>query len=139
MKNHVKEYLKRGMAFGGFGPIVAGIVYAILDNTVENFSLSGAEVCIAIISTYILAFVQAGASVFNQIEEWPLPKSLLCHFASLYLAYTLCYIINTWLPFEPTVLVIFTAIFVAVYFVIWITVYLAVKATSKKMNARLSE
>lgn len=123
--------------FGGFGPIVVGIVYAILERTVFNFSLSGTQVLLAIISTYMIAFVQAGASVFNQIDEWPLPKSLLCHFVSLYAVYVIGYLINTWIPFQAEVVLIFTGIFVAVYFAIWVTVYLIVKATSRQLNEKL--
>ena len=137
MNIYLKRFLQRGIAFGGFGPIIAGIVFFILSLTLENFSLGGGEVCLAIVSTYILAFVQAGASVFNQIEEWPLPKSLLCHFASLYIAYVGCYLINSWIPFDIRVVLIFTAIFVAVYFVIWLTVYFSVKATSKRLNQKI--
>ena len=60
MNQHVKNYLLRGLIFGGFGPIVAGIVLFILHLTGVNVNMSGTEVFIAIISTYILAFVQAG-------------------------------------------------------------------------------
>lgn len=137
MNKYLKSFLHRGLVFGGFGPVVVGIVFWILENSIENFSLSGFQVFLAIVSTYVLAFVQAGASVFNQIEEWPVAKSLLCHFASLYIAYTLCYLINTWIPFEPVVLLVFTAVFVAVYFVIWIVVYFSVKATAKRLNGKL--
>lgn len=137
MNSYVKEFLKRGLTFGGFGPIIMGIIYAILEKSINDFSLGGAEVFIAIISTYILAFVQAGASVFNQIEHWPLSKSLLFHFLSIYLAYVLCYMVNTWIPFEPKVLLIFTAIFVISYLAIWFTVYLITKLVTKKLNSRL--
>lgn len=138
MKKYVKEFCYRGLMFGGFGPIVVGIIYVILENLLAEFSLTGAQVCLAIVSTYILAFVQAGASIFNQIEEWHLAKSLLFHFATLYLAYSVCYVVNTWIPFEPMVLLIFTAIFVVAYFIIWAIVYITVKAVSKKLNAKLS-
>ena len=49
-----------------------------------NVALSGAEVLIAVLSTYVLAFVQAGSSVFNQIEEWGRAKSIGAHFISIY-------------------------------------------------------
>lgn len=137
MNTYLKSFLHRGMMFGGFGPIVAGIVYLILSNTIENFTLSGNQVFLTIISTYILAFLQAGASVFNQIEHWPIAKSLLCHFATLYFAYTVCYLVNTWIPFEPMVIVIFTLIFAVTYFIIWGIVYLSVKTASKKLNAKI--
>ena len=123
--------------FGGFGPIVMGVIYYILSLTVSGFSIDGGDILCAIVSTYILAFLQAGASVFNQIEEWPLPKSLFFHFATIYLAYSLCYIINTWIPFEAAVLLIFTLIFIVVYFVVWIAVFLSIKAVSKRLNAKL--
>lgn len=137
MNKYVKEFFRRGLLFGGFGPVILGIIYWILSETVENFSISGFEIFLGIISTYLLAFIQAGASVFNQIEHWPLPKSLLCHFSTLFAAYSLCYIGNTWIPFEPKVILIFFGIFVAIYFAVWITVYISVKAASKKFNAKI--
>ncbi len=137
MNRYLKEFLHRGMLFAGFGPVILGIVYAILQRTVAGFSLKGGEVLLGIVSIYLLAFVQAGASVFNQIEEWPLPKSLFCHLGSLYLVYSVCYLVNTWIPFEPMVLLIFTGIFLAIYFAVWLTVYLIVKSTGQKMTKKL--
>ena len=137
MNGHLKRFLQRGIAFAGFGPIILGIVFLIIEKTVTDFSLTGYQVFIAILSTYILAFVQAGASVFNQIEEWPLTKSLLCHFSSLYVVYIVCYLINTWIPFELAAVLVFTGIFVAAYFAIWLIVYLSVRATTKKLNGKL--
>ena len=136
-KTHVKNFFLRGLAFGGFGPIIAGIVFLIVSFTVKDFSLTGAEAFTAIISTYLLSFVHAGASVFNQIDSWSIPKSLLAHFSLLYISYILCYVINSWIPFEPMVLLIFTAIFVVTYFVIWFTVYAIIKSTGKKLNKNL--
>ena len=136
MNKYLKEFFHRGLMFAGFGPVILGIIFAIIETTQEGFSLCGYEVLIAIASTYLLAFVQAGASVFNQIESWPIAKSLFCHFGSIYLAYVLCYIVNTWIPFEIMAVVIFTAIFLVVYAVIWLTVYFIVKASEKKLNAK---
>lgn len=137
MNRYLKNFLLRGLVFSGFGPIVLGIVYFILSLTLDGFSLSGTEVLLGIVSTYLLAFVQAGVTVFNQIEEWPLAKSMLCHLGTLYLAYVACYVINAWIPFEWIVVLIFTAIFVAAFFIVWLTVYFCVKATSKRFNRRL--
>ena len=123
--------------FAGFGPVILGIIYFILSKTINNFSINGSEAFLAIVSIYVLAFVHAGSSVFNQIEHWPLAKSLLCHFVSLYMVYVLCYCVNSWIPFEWGVIGIFTAIFVAVYFVVWSVVYFIVKSTSKKLNKTL--
>ena len=137
MNKYVKEFFHRGLMFSGFGPIILGIVYFILSKTINNFTLSGGEVLSGIISTYLLAFVQAGATVFNQIENWGISKSLLCHLLILYVAYSLCYVANTWIPFEPKVLLIFTVIFMAFYFIVWGIVYSIVKTTSKNLNAKL--
>jgi len=138
MKKYIKEFLLRGMMFGGFGPIILGIVYLVLSYTIDDFSLNGIEVFTAIISVYLLAFIHAGASIFNQIEGWGIAKSLLYHLSTLYIAYSLCYIINSWIPFEWIVLLIFTLIFLAVYFVVWFIVYFCVKTTSKKFNKSLN-
>lgn len=137
MNKYVKEFLHRGLIFGGFGPIILGIVFAILEGTVDGFALGGGEVLVAVLSTYAIAFVQAGASVFNQIEHWSLAKSLFFHFGSIYLVYMVSYLANTWIPFEPLAVLIFTAIFAVVYFVVWVTVYLVVRGCEKKLNARV--
>ena len=138
MNKYFKSFIHRGLIFAGFGPIVAGTVYMTLEKSINNFSLSGSQVFLAIVSTYLLAFLQAGASVFNQIETWSVAKSLLCHFMTLYSAYTLCYLLNNWIPFKSQVLIIFTLIFAVLYFIIWAIVYFSIKTASKKMNKKLS-
>ena len=125
------------MIFGGFGPIVTGIIYAVLNATVPNVTVNGSDLLIIVLSTYLLAFIHAGASVFNQIEHWPIAKSLLCHFSCLYAAYLLCYAINRWIAFDVTVVLIFTAIFVVTYFAVWLTVYTVTKITEKKLNSKV--
>lgn len=125
--------------FGGFGPIVAAIVFFILELTLDDFSITGTQIFPAVLSTYLLAFVHAGASVFNQIEHWPLAKSLGFHFLTLFVAYSVCYVANSWIPFEPMVLLIFSVIFIVTYFVIWLTVYFSIKAVEKKLNKKLNK
>ena len=138
MNKFFKEFLHRGMMFSGFGPIIAGIVYFALSKSIVGFSLTGQQVLLAIVSTYLLAFIQAGASVFNQMYHWPLLKSVLCHFSLLYVAYISCYLVNTWIPFDINFILVFTGIFVAIYLVIWLIVYITVKLTSRKLNTKLS-
>lgn len=137
MNKYLKMFLHRGLIFGGFGPVVIGIVYLILQNTIENFSLRGGEVCMAIISTYLLAFVHAGASVFTGIEEWGLAKSFACHFAVLYAAYSICYLANDWVPRSVGGFAFFTGIFAVFYLLVWAIVLISVKAASKKLNKNL--
>ena len=137
MNKYVKEFLHRGLIFGGFGPIIVGIIYFILSYTVKDFSVGGKENFIAILSIYILAFVHAGCRVFNQIEHWGIMKGLLCQLGTLYIAYLICYLINSWIAFEITVVAIFTAIFVVGYLAIWGIVYLCVRGKAKKMSEKL--
>ena len=69
MKTHLKSFFLRGMLFGGFGPIVAATVYLIHSQIHETLFLSGSEIFIAVLSTYVLAFIHAEVSVFHQIER----------------------------------------------------------------------
>ncbi|MBQ2847524.1 MAG: DUF3021 domain-containing protein [Clostridia bacterium] len=137
MNKYLKEFLHRGLIFSGFGPIILGIIFFILSKTLDDFYVSGGQILLGIVSSYVLAFIQAGASVFNQIEHWSIPKSLFFHFGMLYAVYVLCYVINSWIPFEWGVIGVFTAIFITVYFIVWFTVYFIVKATSRKLNKKL--
>ena len=136
-KQNWKEFFHRGLMFGGFGPIIMGIIYAIAEKTAASFSLSGMEVLIAIVSIYLLAFIQAGTSVFHQIETWSVPKAAFCQLGTLYLTYLACYLLNSWIPFRLSVVLIFTGIFVVGYFAIWLIVYLSVKTVSRKLNAKM--
>ncbi len=137
MNIYVKEFVKRGLMFSGLGPVTAALVIFIISHFEENLHLEASQVLIMTVSTYILAFVQAGATVFNQIEHWSVPKSLACHFSSLYAVYVLSYLVNTWIPFNINVILVFTAIFVVTFFVIWTTVFLTVRHLSKKLNKNL--
>ena len=139
MNSYLKKFLHRGLMFSGMGPVVMGIIYAILEYTVEDLLLSGTEICFAIVSTYFLAFIQAGASVFNQIEEWSIAKSTACHFSVLYFAYVLCYLVNTWIPFRWEVLLLFTVIFAIGYFIIWLSVVVSIKLISQRINKKLRD
>lgn len=136
MNKHLKNFILRGLIFGGFGPIVFGIIILIISMT-EKYTFSGASVFIGILSTYILAFIHAGCSVFNEIERWSLVKSIGFHFVTIYVAYTLCYLINKWIEFKLKVLLIYTVVFIVSYFVIWIIVYLIIRKQTKRMNERL--
>ncbi len=43
MNKYLKEFLHRGLMFSGFGPVISGIVYLILNYTIDDFSVSGKE------------------------------------------------------------------------------------------------
>ena len=123
--------------FSGFGPVIAGIVFIILDITGVEPSLTGTQVFMAIVSTYIIAFAHAGSSVFHQIDSWPVTKSLICQLSMLYAAYTIAYILNSWIPFNLIVLLVYTAIFVVTYLIIYLVVFLSVRAASMRLNSAI--
>ena len=137
MNKYMKEFFHRGLMFSGFGPIVFGIIMLCISFSRTGVVIDAKGILSGIVSAYLIAFVQAGATVFNQIEHWSIPKSLFFHFGSLYIVYSLCYILNSWIPFKPEVLAVFTLIFLAVYFAVWTTVYLCVRKTGKKFNEKL--
>ena len=133
----VKDFFLRGLLFGGFGPVVLGIVYLILHYTPVDLTLTGDEVFLGILSTYLLAFIHAGSGVFHQVESFSPGKACLCQMSLLYASYVLCYVHNDWLPFEPMAIAIFTAAFVGGYGVICLVVYLSVRAAAKRLNRSL--
>ena len=136
MRKYFIEFLKRGLMFAGFGPVIVGIVYYIISFSVD-LELSGLDFLIAIISSYLLAFIQAGASVFNIIENWGITKSISFHLTTIYLAYLGAYLINGWIPFNWIVVLIFTLVFVIAYFIIMLVVYICTKSITKKLNSKL--
>ena len=137
MNKYLKEFLHRGLMFGGFGPIIMAIIILCVSKT-EGLSFSGNEIFFAVISTYLLAFIQAGVSVFNQIDEWSILKSTFIHLSSLYLAYLSCYLLNSWIPFEWGVVLVFTMSFVVLYFIVWLIVFITVKKTTQHLNNKIN-
>lgn len=137
LRNPLQAFLRQGLLFGGSGPIVTGIVYLILDAALDGITLSGTAAFTAILSTYILAFVHAGAGVLYRIESWSLGRSALCHFTLLYASYILCYVLNDWIPFDPLSLGIFTAAFAAIYAVVWLCISVSIRLTVRRLNRKL--
>ena len=87
MNKNLKTFLHRGMLFGGFGPLIGAIIYFIINLSVkEDIVLSAPDILIMVASTYLLAFVHAGSSIFNQIDNWSILKSLCFIIRSLSLS-----------------------------------------------------
>ena len=85
-KKDVKEFLLRGALFGGLGSIIVGFVLWMVSLGIDDFYLSGGHIFLAIVSGYILAFVQAGTTAFHQIESWSVVKSCGLQLLLLYVA-----------------------------------------------------
>ena len=139
MNKYVKEYLKRGLIFGGFGPIVFGIVIMIIGFTGTAIDLKGWQILLAIASTYILAFVQAGSSIFEQIDSWSHAKSMILHLLSIYVVYLGTYLVNSWIPFNYVVVIIFSASVIVGFIIIWLIAYLITNKVKNELNAKLNK
>ena len=139
MNKYVKMFLKRGIAFGGLGPVVAAIIYVFVGYATKDNLITTNQYFLSIISTYILAFTVAGCSMLYNIEHWSFLKASLIHFTLLYLSYLLVYIANGWFPFTWIGFTVFTLIFIIGYLIIWLSIYLSIKAQAKKLNDKISK
>ena len=139
MNKYVKAFLHRGLIFAGFGPITLAIVYLILQLCNVEVALNGFQVCLGIVTTFLIAFVHAGSSVFPQIEKWGTFKSAFFQGISLYLVYTIGYLLNSWIPLNPIVIIIYTSIFIGAFTILWVIIYLVAKKSTNQMNKKLNE
>ena len=139
MNKYLKEFLFRGVICGGFGPIVVGIVYAIVGYVTKDNLITTNNFLVAILSSYVLAFLVAGSSMFYQIEHWGLSKAILFHILVLYISYLGCYLLNSWLAFNIIDVLVFTGIFIAGYLLIWLIIYISIKHTEKKLNKKVEK
>ena len=133
-KQYWKEFFRRGMMFGGFGPLIIAII-ALIES--GSGAVPAWDFFRSTVSGYVLAFFVAGCSVFYQIESWGLAKASFLHILCLYLAYLGCYLLNGWIESSWTVVGVFTGIFLVGYAAIWTTVVVSVKLTAKKLNAKI--
>ena len=137
MKKFISDFCLRGFIGGGFGPIILAIIYFILKQEAVIDTLDANEVCLGIVSIYILAFVVAGMNAIYQIEKLPLMTAILIHGGVLYLCYLATYLINGWLKDGMTAFLVFTGIFVVCYIIIWIIIYAVTKKKTDDLNAIL--
>ena len=139
MKKNVLEFLRRGIAACGLGPIVLAILYLILQHNGVVESLTVNEVCVGIFSLSALAFIAGGMNVVYQIERLPLMVAILIHGSVLYISYLLTYLLNDWLEWGTTPILVFTVVFVLGYLVIWAIIYTIIKKKTAKINEILKK
>ena len=97
------------------------------------------QVCIGIFSITILAFIAGGMNAVYQIEQLPLMVAIFIHGIVLYISYLATYIINNWLEWRLTPILVFTGIFIVAYFVIWAIIYSVIRRNIKQLNKVLKE
>ena len=86
-----------------------------------------------------LAFIAGGMNVIYQIERLPLMVAILIHGGVLYVSYLATYLINDWLEWGVTPILVFTGIFVFGYLVIWAIIYSIIKRNTEKLNMMLKQ
>lgn len=139
MNKIAKEFFRRGVAACGLGPIVLAILYLILQHNGLVEFLTVNEVCIGIFSLSALAFLAGGMNAIYQIERLPLMMAILIHGSALYVSYLVTYLVNDWLEWGTTPILIFSVIFVLGYLVIWAVIYAAIKRNTAKINEQLKK
>ena len=139
MKKFVLEVLRRGLAACGFGPIVLAVLYLILKRSTGLENLTVDEVCVGIVSLSALAFVAGGMNALYQIERLPLMLAILIHGGVLYIGYLGTYLVNGWLEWGMTPVLVFTGIFALGYLMIWMVIYFITKKNTNQVNAVLRE
>ena len=139
MKRHILDFIRRGLAACGFGPIVLAVLYLILQHqgVVENLTVN--EVCIGIVSLFVLAFIAGGMNFIYQIEQLPLMVAILIHGGILYISYLGTYLLNGWLEWSGIPVLVFTGIFVGGYLVIWAVIYSIIKKNTDRINEVLKK
>ena len=137
MKKAIGTFLRIGTVSAGGGPVILAVVYLVLAAQGTVAALSAQQVATEILTSALMAFIAGGISVVYQLERLPLFCATLIHGAALYADYLIVYLFNGWLPRQPRVLLLFTAIFVAAYAVIWLIVYLSIRRRVAQLNRSL--
>ena len=139
MKKIILEFIRRGLTACGFGPIVLAVLYLILQRQGVLHSLTVEQVCLGIVSLWMLAFVAGGLNVLYQNERLPLMMAILIHGSVLYISYLVTYLLNDWLEQGLLPILIFSGIFVFGYLTIWIVIYLITKKNTEAVNQALNQ
>lgn len=139
MKKHVLEFMRRGLAACGLGPVVLAVLYLILHRIGSLETLHVEQVCIGIFSLSALAFIAGGMNMIYQIERLPLMVAILIHGGVLYVSYLATYLVNGWLKWGMMHILVFSGIFVVGYFAIWAVIYSEIKRNTEKINQMLRQ
>ena len=137
MKQYILDFLRRGLAACGFGPLVLAVLYLILQQTGKLQTLTVDQVCTGIFSLSALAFVAGGMNTIYQAERLPLMVAIMIHGGVLYISYLVTYLINDWMEWGTTPILVFSGIFVLGYLVIWVIIYSIIKRNTDQINEQL--
>ena len=139
IKQTILEFFRRGLVACGLGPLVLAVFYLILDHQGALQTLTVSQVCTGIFSLTALAFVAGGMNVIYRLERLPLMAAIFIHGSVLYVSYLLTYLLNSWLEWGTTPILVFTGIFVLGYLAIWAVIYSITRRNTDKLNQLLLE
>ena len=139
MKKMILEFIRRGSAACGFGPLVLAVLYGILQRQGVLDTLTVDQVCLGILSLSALAFIAGGMNVIYQMERLPLMAAILIHGGVLYLSYLATYLVNGWLAWGAAPVLVFTGIFILGYLAIWAVIYSITRKNTARINEILKE
>lgn len=139
MKKIILEFIRRGFMACGFGPIILAILYLILQHEAAIETLTVEQVCLGIFSLSALAFIAGGMNAIYQVERLPLMVAILIHGSVLYISYLITYLLNDWLEWGATPILVFSGIFVLGYLSVWAVIYSIIKRNTSKLNEMLKK
>ena len=134
MKSHIAAFVRRGLAASGVGPLVLAVLYLILHENGKLETLTVEQVCLGIFSLTGLAFIAGGMNVLYQMERLPLMVAILIHGCVLYGSYLVTYLLNGWLKWGTTPILVFSGIFAGGYLAVWAVIYAVTKQRTRAVN-----
>ena len=133
MKRYILDFLRRGLAAMGFGPMVLAVLYLLLPVQ----TLTAQAVSLGIFSLSALAFLAGGLNVLYQFVRLPLMAAISIHGGVLYAGYLATYLLNGWLDWGRLPVLVFTAIFAVGYLAISAVIYAIMRRSTARVNALL--
>ena len=139
MKQHILEFVRRGLVACGLGPMVLAVFYLVLQRGAGVQVLTVNQVCLGIFSLSALAFIAGGMNFIYQLEQLPLMVAIFIHGGVLYVSYLATYLLNDWLEWGAMPILVFTGIFLLGYLVIWAVIYSIIKRNTDQINLALKK
>lgn len=139
MKQTVLEFIRRGLTACGFGPLALAVLYLILHENGKLETLTVEQVCLGIFTLTALAFIAGGMNVLYQMERLPLMVAILIHGCVLYGSYLVTYLLNGWLKWGTTPVLVFSGIFAGGYLAVWAVIYAVTKRRTRAVNTLLQQ
>ena len=139
MKRIVLDFVRRGLAACGFGPLILAVIYLMLQGQGLLDVLTVRQVSMGIFTLTALAFIAGGMNVLYQIERLPLMAAVTIHGCVLYVSYMVTYLLNGWLEWGTMPVLVFSGIFVVGYLAIWAGIYAVIKRSTERLNAVLKQ